>query len=78
MEEDPHFLKYNFEIMYAEQWLSTDLIKWGSRKFGLKNKGLKPEEIPDYQAHLIKLWETVPWFMSSRINNASFHPDYQN
>jgi len=48
MYDDPNFLKYDFEILYAEQWLSTDLIKWGARKHGLKNKGMKLEEIPAY------------------------------
>ena len=48
MHRDPDFLRYDFEILYAEQWISTDLIKYGARKFGIKERGLKPEEIPAY------------------------------
>ena len=48
MKEDPDFLKYDFEFLFADQWLSTDLIKFGARKYGLLNKNLTLQEIPAY------------------------------
>jgi len=64
MEDDPHFLKYDIEILWAHQWLSTELIKYGARKYGIR-KGLPPSEILRYQEKLIKLFENTPWFMGS-------------
>jgi len=65
MREDPTFLKYDFEFLFADQWLSKVLIKFGARKFGLLERNLSNEEIPAYQEHVIKLFESVPWFMPS-------------
>ena len=78
MEQDNDFLKYDMEFLYAEQYLSTRLIKMGARKWGLKKLGLKLEEIPKYQERIIKLFESVPWFMSSQVKNSSFHSDYDH
>lgn len=48
----------------------------GARKWGLKKLGLEPDEIPKYQEFVIKLFESVPWFMPSQVKNSSFHSDY--
>jgi len=39
-------------------------------------KGIHPDNIPEYQEKVIKLFAGAPWFMCSQVANSSYHPDY--
>jgi len=76
MSNDPNFLKYDIEFLFADQYISTDLIRFGTRTWALKKLKINIEEVYNYQNHIIDLFDNVPWFMPSQIRNASFHSNY--
>ena len=78
MAGDPNFLKKDFDFLIAEHWLSTELIRYAARRYGVKRLNLKKEEIIPYQEKIIKLFENTPFVMPSQINNASFHLNFDH
>lgn len=78
MNGNPDFLKHDFEFLLAEHWLSTELIRYAARRYGVTRLNLTKEEIPAYQEKIIKLFENAPFLMPSQIHDASFHPNFDH
>jgi len=78
MKGDDDYLKHDFEFLVSEHWLSTELIRYSARRYGVTRLNLTKEEIIPYQEKIIKLFENTPFVMPSQINNASFHPNFDH
>jgi len=40
MAGDPNFLQKDFDFLIAEHWLSTELIRYAARRYGVKRLNL--------------------------------------
>jgi len=64
------------EFLWADQWITTVLIKNGARKFGMRKRGKDTSNIVEYQNKIIDLFAKAPWFINSQVKNSSYHSDY--
>ena len=76
MEEDPNFLKHDFEyILVEESGLDINKIKLFSRQVAVKFYGLKNEEqIKEFQDKYIKVYSQTPFFHVSPARDTKFSP----
>ena len=70
LKEDPEFIKNGIEFFWAREYYDTLYLKASLRKYGILKLKLSEDEIPAYQDKIIKLFEQVPFFMSSQVTNS--------
>lgn len=66
-DEDPNWLKHDFEFLWAREYFDALWLKTTLRKYGMLQLEIADEDIPEYQEKIIGLFEKVPIFMSSQV-----------